>query len=112
MRPQMSPVGGKICRDRHLLPGFPVLMERRKRRFYWVFRRGTALAEDIAVNDQPPRAALLELCHVACPWCRVVGDRRPSGADVLEVVVCENHRRQPAWLIRFLLRFHSLDRPE
>ena len=33
------------------------------------------------------RAALLEFCHVVCPWRRVISHRCPQGADVLEVVL-------------------------
>ena len=50
MRPRMSPVGGKICRGRHLLPVLSGRTERGKARFYWVFRCGTALAEHVGVN--------------------------------------------------------------
>ena len=108
----MSPVGGKICRDRHLLPVLSGRTERGKARFYWVFRCGTALAEPIGVNDWPPCAALVEFCHVACPWRRVGGDRCPPGADFLEVIVREIRRGPPAGRVRFLLRFHGLGRPK
>ena len=42
---QAAPVGGKICRSGHLLPGFADRSGCGKARFYWVFRHGTALAE-------------------------------------------------------------------
>jgi EF-hand domain pair len=41
-------VGGKICRSRHLLPGFAVGDGYEKAGLYWVFYRGTALADEYA----------------------------------------------------------------
>src|SRR5262249_3260112 len=50
MCPRTSPVGGKICRGRQLLPGSPEGGRCRNARFYWVFRTGTALADPSAGN--------------------------------------------------------------
>jgi hypothetical protein len=56
------------------------------------------LARRLLINRHEPLAAcaaLLEFCHVPCFGRCVVSDRCPQGADVVEVVVCAIHRRQP-----------------
>jgi hypothetical protein len=48
MQAGSAPVGGKICRGGHELPGMGNLTDCEKARFYWVFRNGMAFAEELA----------------------------------------------------------------
>src|SRR5881392_4462280 len=52
MRAKTSPVGGKICPRRQLLPAVRGAFEQGKPLFYWVFHHGTALAEKLAEKSR------------------------------------------------------------
>jgi hypothetical protein len=47
MRAQGTPVGGKICRKRHHLPGAAHRLGYENPNKIWVFLNGTALAEEL-----------------------------------------------------------------
>src|SRR5712671_4174192 len=83
---------GKICRERHQLPGRWVRVGARSPAKYGVFAMARRLLRNLrgfyAPLMQRPKS---EFCHVACPWRCVVGDRRPQGADVVKAAVA----RQP-----------------
>ena len=89
-----SPVGGKICRSGQLLPGSPDGAGCGKAWFYWVFRNGTALADQQAANVV---GRVARPCwssrHVLCSGRCVIGHRCPQGADIVEIVVRAIHRR-------------------
>ena len=56
--------------------------------FYWVFRAGTGLADPDPRESRPrDRGVCRSLCHVACPWRRLVRGGRAAIADLVEIDV-------------------------
>src|SRR3984893_178099 len=86
----------KILPRRHLLPGRAAAPGCQKGRFYWVSCDGTRLAERSGKSLRGRcRRRWLEFCHVACPWCGILGAGRAAIARPVEIVFRAFDRLRP-----------------